>query len=176
MSPTVLPVQSSGDDVYAAEENRAAGDLAALGYSAFSYLTGGKKKKNPAEVVASLLKARDLDARLTEALPWLLLEYPDLDWNWLARVSKVHDLQNRLGFVTTLALRLAETKGNRHAREVLAQQRSNLERSRLAREDTLCHESLSEAEKNWLRENRPPAARHWNLLTDLSVEHLNYGA
>jgi hypothetical protein len=44
---------------------------------------------------------------------------------------------------------------------------SALERSRLMREDTLCHESLTEAERRWLRKNRPAEAKHWRLLTDL---------
>jgi hypothetical protein len=47
-----------------------------------------------------------------------------------------------------------------------------LERSRLVREDTLCHESLTETEPRWLRENRPAEARHWNLLTDMKAENL----
>src|SRR5258707_1343275 len=50
-----------------------------------------------------------------------------------------------------------------------------LERSRLVREDTLCHESLTAAERKWLRENRPAEARHWNLLTDMRVENLVHG-
>jgi hypothetical protein len=49
-----------------------------------------------------------------------------------------------------------------------------LERSRLVREDTLCHDSMTQAERKWLRQNRPPDAEHWNLLTDLDVRHLAY--
>jgi hypothetical protein len=51
-----------------------------------------------------------------------------------------------------------------------------LDHARLAREDTLCQRSLSEAERRWLRQERPAIARHWNLLTDLDVEHLPYAA
>ena len=47
-----------------------------------------------------------------------------------------------------------------------------LDRSRLAKEDTLCHDSLTEAERKWLRVNRPPQAAHWNLLTDMKAENL----
>jgi hypothetical protein len=28
----------------------------------------------------------------------------------------------------------------------------------------------------WLRDNRPDSAEHWNLLTDLKVEHLAYAS
>jgi transcriptional regulator with XRE-family HTH domain len=40
-------------------------------------------------------------------------------------------------------------------------------RSRLAREDTLCYESMTRAERAWLRSHRPADARRWNLLTDV---------
>jgi hypothetical protein len=49
-----------------------------------------------------------------------------------------------------------------------------LERSRLAREDTLCRESMPDAERRWLTSNRSPLARHWNLLTGLTVDQLSY--
>ena len=41
-------------------------------------------------------------------------------------------------------------------------------------EDTLCHDSMTSAERRWLHDNRTPEARHWNLLTDLNVDHLSY--
>jgi len=50
-----------------------------------------------------------------------------------------------------------------------------LDRSRLAKEGTLCHDSLTEAERKWLRVNRPPEAAHWNLLTDMKAENLPHG-
>jgi hypothetical protein len=58
--------------------------------------------------------------------------------------------------------------------KLLRDQEAALERSRLAREETLCHDSLTQAERRWLRSNRSEEARHWNLLTDLSPEHLSH--
>ncbi len=173
LSPAALPLKSALEDVCPVDKGRLAGDLAVLGYPGFSYLRGGHKK-NPAEVVASALKNRNLEVRVTEALPWLLVKYPDLDWEWLVRAVKVHDLQNRLGFLTTVACQLAQKHGYDRAVEVLAQKESELKQSRLTREDTLCHESLSKTEREWLRKNRSPEARQWNLLTDLSAERLGY--
>jgi hypothetical protein len=49
-----------------------------------------------------------------------------------------------------------------------------LERSRLAREDTLCRESMTQAERKWLRKHQTKAAAHWNLLTDLTAEQLDH--
>jgi transcriptional regulator with XRE-family HTH domain len=175
LSAAVLPTETSWDGVLPAGGDALARDLAALGYSGFSHLRPGRKK-NPAEVVLRALSAPDLDSRLTEALPWVLLKFPDLDWGWLVAAAKLNDLQNRLGFVTGVARRLAERSGEAEVAELLARQESGLERSRLAREDTLCHESLTEAERRWLREHRPPEAKHWRLLTDLSPEHLGHAA
>jgi hypothetical protein len=48
----------------------------------------------------------------------------------------------------------------------------NLERARLAAETTLGREAMPQAEREWLRMNRTPLARHWNVLASLSSEQL----
>ncbi|HEX6467205.1 MAG TPA: helix-turn-helix transcriptional regulator [Terriglobales bacterium] len=170
---SALPVTAN---VYGAhretDQDELAEELAALGYPGYSYLQS-HKKRNPAEVLVKALSAENLDSRLIEALPWVVLKYPDLDWDWLLPVVKVHDLQNRLGFITSIARKLAEFEGKTKA-ALLAQREAAIERARMAREDTLCHESLSQAERQWLREHRTAEARHWNLLTDLAPQHLSY--
>jgi transcriptional regulator with XRE-family HTH domain len=145
--------------------------LGSLGYPGFSYFKV-RQVRNPAEVLLLALVQPDLDSRVVEALPWLPFQYADMDWEWLVRNAKLQDAQNRLGFALTLARQFAENKNDAAKTETLKQQEALLDRSRLAREDTLCHDSLTQAEKRWLRENRPPEAKHWNLLTDLTVERL----
>ena len=86
-------------DAQSVENDRLAFDLAALGYPGFSYLTACSKR-NPAEVVLSALQVANLESRLAEALPWVLLQYPDLDWKWLVSQAKANELQNKLGFLT----------------------------------------------------------------------------
>lgn len=175
LSPATLPVEATWDSVRPAGESTLAQELASLGYPGLSYLKPGRRK-NPAVVLLSALTAVDLDSRLVEALPWVVWKFPDLDWRWLAGAAKLHDVQNRLGFVTGVARRLAEVAGERDKAALLGQREADLERSRLAREDTLCHDSLTETERRWLRGHRPAEARHWGLLTDLSPEHLSYAA
>ena len=174
LSEALLPVTSAPDQSPVADESKLASELAALGYPGLSHLKYGGKKKNPAELLLSALGNDNLDSRLVEALPWVVLKFPNLNWHWLTKAAKLRDLQNRLGYVTNVARRLAELRGEREKAVLLATEESRLERSRLAREDTLCHESLTEAEKKWLRKNRPPEARHWRLLTDLSPERLDH--
>jgi transcriptional regulator with XRE-family HTH domain len=179
LSPVMLPMKANQQTLESANEDELATDLAALGYPGLSHLKSarrrkGVRKRNPAEVLASALQVSNLNSRLTEALPWLLLKFPELDWHWLVTVAKLNDLQNRLGFLTSVARRLAERSGESGKAALLAQQESVLERSRLAREDTLCDESLTKAERRWLRDHRPPEAKHWGLLADLSPEHLSY--
>ncbi|HEY3129372.1 MAG TPA: hypothetical protein VGL91_07935 [Acidobacteriota bacterium] len=116
----------------------------------------------------------DLEARLVEALPWLLFRYWNLDKSWLVQQAKLLDLQNRLGFVVSLARQLAERTNSPAARlEALKGLELDLEQIRLAREDSLC-KALKPTEKQWLRENRPEKAKHWNLLTDWRPEILPY--
>jgi hypothetical protein len=103
-----------------------------------------------------------------------LLKHPDLDWQWLVRAAKISDLQNKLGFLTNVARRLAEKLGKDETATLLREQESALDRSRLVREETLCHDSLTQAERRWLRSNRSAEAKHWNLLTDLSPDHLSH--
>jgi transcriptional regulator with XRE-family HTH domain len=165
MSPSVLPPSTALGNVHAQE---LAEQLAALGYPPLAYLRGRRHKKNPAEVLVSALSRDRLEARLLEALPWLVLRYPDMDATWLVEQARLKNLQNRLGYVVTLAQRASRNvKPFHHARtEFLAQLKLALEESKLAKEDTLCR-VLSEAERRWLRKHRPDKAREWNLLTDL---------
>jgi hypothetical protein len=176
LPPTVLlPGEVSGrpntpDNQALAEE------LGKLGYPGFAYLRTRRRTKNPAEVLLMALSKEDLEARLTEALPWLLLRYGDgLDASWLLEQTRVHNLQNRLGFVANLARRVAEAAPRyQHRAHVLRQLEQDLDGSRLAREDTLCQTSLPAAKRLWLEENRPPEAKYWNLLTDWRPEMLRY--
>ena len=113
-----------------------------------------------------------------EALPWLLLQYWNMDANWLVEQAKLRDLQNRLGFVVSLARQLSEKARlpDEQRHRALASLEAALERSRLAKEDTLCKGSLAERERQWLKENRPEEARRWNLLADWRAENLPYAA
>ena len=174
LSPARLPMKTSWHSVQADESNALASDLAALRYPGLSYLKS-TRKKNPAEVLLSALSVKNLDARLTEALPWILVRYADLDWEWLFCAAKVNDLQNKLGFLISVARRFAEKLGKHDTAALLRDQETVLERSRLMKEETLCHDSLSQAERRWLKSNRTAEARHWNLLTDLAPEHLTHG-
>ncbi|HET9285448.1 MAG TPA: hypothetical protein VFR24_26145 [Candidatus Angelobacter sp.] len=60
----------------------------------------------------------------------------------------------------------------------VSRQLSNVENglllSVLLRELTFCHEHMPQAERRWLKENSTPEARQWNVLSDLSLEHLSH--
>ena len=152
-------------------------DLAGFGYPGFAYLRPRHwTPKNPGEVLLGALAQDDLEPRLVEALPWVVLRYSTLDWSWVVREAKVRDLQNRLGFVVGLARQLAGRVGDERKARSLGDLEAHLDRSRLAHEDTLCRASLPEPERRWLAEHRPEAAKHWNLLTDWTADVLRYAA
>lgn len=173
LSPTVLPLPKP-EEAEAVGPDSLQKEFAALGYPKFAHLRSNEQH-NPAGVVFSAVTQRDLDTRLVEALPWIVSRYVDLDWSWLRDQAKLRNVQNRLGYVVYLAKEVVKSQeGNSHEIQLLSAWEQDLEEARLAREDTLCRESMPQAERSWLRTHRPPAAEHWNLLTSLMPEQLSY--
>jgi transcriptional regulator with XRE-family HTH domain len=171
LGPIALPLDSDNPGFWGSSS--LAEGLASLGYAGFRQLIG-EPPQNPAAILLAAVAAGDVEVRVLEALPWLAVQYHNLDWDWLVRQAKLRDVQNRLGFVVTLARQVAEKRGDIVAAGRLHQVEEILDRARLAREDTLCQESLSDAERSWLRQARPSEASHWNLLTDLRAQLLPY--
>lgn len=166
LSPTVLPVcevrKSPTPDSLAHE-------LALLGYPGFAHFRRKAKRVNPAEFLVSAVAQNNLEARVAEGLPWVVLRYPDMPFDWLVREARVHNLQNRLGFVVTLARRAARGRTDLQPLE------ESLLDSKLVKEDSFCKE-LSEPERRWLREHRSEEAKQWHLLSDLRPDVLRYVA
>jgi transcriptional regulator with XRE-family HTH domain len=148
--------------------------LSSLGYPGFTYVHTRAEKRNPAEVLVTALAQQGIEARAAEALPWLLLQFWRMDFAWLVEQAKRFDLQNRLGFVTSLARGLSARTPAGDRTNALSELEATLDLSRLAREDFLPRLPRSVAERNWLTQYRSEEARHWNLLSDLRPEHLQY--
>ena len=124
-------------------------------------------------MVLALLRSRQLPGRLAEAVPWVLLTFADLDWRWLVDQSKLSNLQNRLGYFVSMARSVAAREGSAGLGAALLRVEQTLDEARLVREDTLGR-TLTEVERHYLREHRPQAAVHWNVLTTLTPESLRY--
>jgi DNA-binding XRE family transcriptional regulator len=175
MSPAALPVTKNP---FSLSADRLAYELGALGYPGFAHLRS-VRKRNPAEVLLTALAQDNLEARVTEALPWLLLQYAemsDANKKWLLAEARLRNLTNRLGFVATLSKEVARRSGDTTSQryQSLLKLEEDLLQSRLDREDTLCQSSLSLNEREWLKEVRPQEAVNWHLLTDWRPEHLPY--
>ncbi|HKD79559.1 MAG TPA: helix-turn-helix transcriptional regulator [Candidatus Angelobacter sp.] len=172
LSPLELPLQ--GEESWGELGNQeVAEQLAGLGYPGFSYMRS-KATWNPAELLVAALTKDELESRLTEALPWLVLKFNAMEWSWVVLQVKMHDSQNRLGFVLTLATTLAEHMGKSAVSQQLSNVAEGLMPSVLLRELTLCHEHMPQAERRWLKEHSTPEAKQWNVLSDLSSEHLSH--
>jgi transcriptional regulator with XRE-family HTH domain len=172
LSPELIPVP----DAFAptkTDDQRLTELLARLGYPGFSYLRTRTPKKHPSEVLLTALAQKSLDARVAEALPWVALKYVQAN-SWLVDNARKFNLQNRLGFVVSLAKRVAEMRQQGVRSTELSQLENLLEDSRLAKEDAFYRQPRTESEREWLRKNRTEDAVHWNLLTDLRPEHLQY--
>lgn len=163
MAPTTLPLR----DARNLKGDQAAKALGALGYEPFRYLASGRRL-NPAEVLVAVLRADDVDTRVVEALPWLLVRYSEMNLEWVVRSVKQDDGQNRLGFVLSLGKGLAESLGDSKAAASLGEWEQRLERSRLQEDDSFSRHALTTAEVNWLRVHRSVEAQRWNMLSTLS--------
>jgi len=165
VSPVHLPYASLGSS-----EEQLAGNLAALGYPGFSHLS--KELRNPSEVLFDALNRENLDARLVEALPWLPLQYPDMDWMWLFDQAKLHNRQNRLGFVLMLAAKAALARQQVPVARSLYQAVRPLYEARLVKCDTLCQASWPPTMLKHAHRTRSRVAGFWNLDTRLKETDL----
>jgi len=172
VSPAALPLPPLSPQPAPVEPKELASALGRLGYEGFAHLGKRGKTVNPALLVATALAYFDLEVRLVEALPWVLGTFHDLDWAWLVAQCRLLNAQNRLGYLVSLARQLAPPGADRRLDEVLGE----LERSKLAAEGTLCRESMTEPERNWVRKHRSSEAADWSLLTTLTKEQLTYAA
>lgn len=173
LPPTALPIETELKNLRPTTNEKFVKELAALKYPGYSHVKPSRLK-NPVEVLISALSADNLEARLVEALPWLLLKFPDLKWKNLVDAAKLKDLQNRLGFLTALACKLAEKSGDTEKTAEFKGRLDELEKSRLVKADTLCNQTMTETEKRWILQNRSAEAAHWNIISDLSIDHLRY--
>jgi transcriptional regulator with XRE-family HTH domain len=173
LSADVLPVTENFKPEPVGND-RLAEALGKLGYPGFAYLRSHRAKKNPGEVLLTALAQESLDGRVAQALPWLALEYWHMRSEWLVDQARRLNLQNRLGFVVTLARLVSEKHQTGDRTQALRGLESVLNESRLVKEDAFYRKPKTEREKVWLEQNRPESARHWNLLADMRPEHLQY--
>lgn len=144
--------KGSSDDLFRVQLGR-------LGYPGFAHVVGEGRRPRPGALLMAVLARAEADARVVEALPWLVRAFEDqLDFGAMVREAKLRNLQNRLGFLLAVA-GVGTAAGGEAVRE--------LERSRLLGEDTLCWDSMPGATREWIRGNRSPLAAHWNVLTRL---------
>ena len=153
--------QESSDDLFRAQ-------LSALGYPGFAHVTKARTRTRPDNLLMTVLAQPNADARVVEALPWLVATFKrHFDFGAMVRQAKLRNLQNRLGFVLQVAA-VDTPDGLTAVRE--------LERARLLHEDTLCWDSMPAATREWMRANRAPLAEYWNVLTRLRSEDVHNAA
>lgn len=170
--PTALPMPPLATQFVPVAPDELASALGRLGYEGFAHLGKRAKACNPAYLVAGALVHTDLEVRIVEALPWVLSTFYDLNWVWLIAQCRLLNVQNRLGYLVVLARQLGNSTADANLKNALL----HLEQSRLASEGTLCRESMSDAERDWVRKHRAPEASHWSMLTTLTADQLSYAA
>ena len=172
LSPTSLPVSNPFVPFETSDQDLTEG-LSALGYPGFRYLRWHTPKEHPNEFLLTALAQRSLDARVAEALPWVVANSAHLN-SWLLENARKFNLQNRLGFVVSLARHAADRLKASSKTDELRHFETLLDDSRLAKEDHFFRPPRTERETQWLRNNRTDDAVHWNLLSDMKPEYIPY--
>ena len=151
-------------------DDRLRAQLRALGYPGFVHIDPVRPSSEPVAVLLNALSQPTVDARISEALPWLAREYADvLDWPWLVQQAKLRNLQNRLGFLIQLA------NDPCRAEPAMKDALDDLERARLIAEATFCWDSMPLPTRKLMRARRSPEAAHWNVVSLMRSEDLSDG-
>ncbi len=152
--------------------------LGALGYPGFMNLFTEMEREflqDPGVVLMAALACEKLEERVVEALPWLVLRFESLDWEWLVAEAKRRGVQNRLGFVVGMALKVAAegrvTTMDRLTHLSVVEEQ--LFECRVDKED-IRWLAVAPAERQVLKERRTREARQWGLLSELRVDDLGY--
>lgn len=178
LPPTVLPLDTSPNAAKTKIKNADYLDLqlAALGYPKFSHLKKNKKlkKTNPAAVLIAALQTDDLGSRTVEALPWLIFNFAEMNWEVIVKEAKLSDAQNKLGFLISLAHEKAVRSKSENQKQIFKELLLKLEKSKLYKEDSFKRNLITKTEHNWLKKNRSKHARVWRVLTDMTADNLTF--
>ena len=121
-----------------------------------------RSRVRPDALLLDVLSRADTDARVAEALPWLVRSCRDqMNYAWLVRQAKLSNLQNRRGFV--LQVSMTESPELQKALNELGE-------ARLLQEVTLWWASMQRRRARWMRTHRSQMAKQWNILTMLRVQ------
>ena len=146
-------------------DDRLRAQLSAHGYPGFAHVDPARPTTEPAVVLLNALSQPTVDARVTEALPWLAREYADtMDWSWLVEQAKLRNLQNRLGFL----MHLANASGV--SEPAMKDALDELGKARLLAEATFCWDSMPAPTRKLMRERRSPEAEYWNVVSLMRSE------
>ena len=159
--------------------------LAVLGYPGFAYLTaylqfetGSKDAFDPGELIRWAITQNVINTRVTEALPWLIAAYAtQINWEKLIGSAQQQKVQNRLGYLASLALQLVESKqtlSRPEARLLLQESLLRLQGIQQPQEQTLMNEEIGPVMRNWVIGNRPPEAAKWHILTTITTDDLQH--
>jgi hypothetical protein len=150
--------------------------LGGLGYPGFLSLFSeieAEEGHDPAVVLMAALVCDHLDEQVLEALPWLVLRYENLDWPWLLAEARRRAVQNRLGFVVSIALRAAAGSLGMERLTRLAAIEEELFACRLSRQETRWLR-VAPAKRQALSARRSEEAAQWGVLSSLRPDELRF--
>ena len=70
-----------------------------------------------------------MGSRTLEALPWLMFNFAEMNWEEVVKEAKLSDAQNRLGFLISLAYEKARQLNPENKKQIFKELLSKLEKS-----------------------------------------------
>jgi hypothetical protein len=150
--------------------------LGALGYPGFLSLFSeleAEEGHDPAVVLMAALACDRLDDAVVEALPWLVLRYENLDWHWLLAEARRRGVQNRLGFVVSLAVRAAAGSLGMERLTRLAAIEEELFACRLPKQETRWLR-VPPARRQFVAARRSAEAAQWGVSSCLRPDEIRF--
>lgn len=150
--------------------------LGALGYPGFRSLFSeieAEQDHDPAVVLMAAIVCDRQQDPVIEALPWLVLRYENLDWNWLLAEARRRGVQNRLGFVVSLAVRAGAGSLGMDRLTRLAAVEEELFACRLARQETRWLR-VPPSQRGFIAARRSQEAALWGVPCCLRPEEIRF--
>ncbi len=52
-----------------------------------------RSRRDPGVVLVAILSCEELESRIVEAVPWIILRFEHLDWEWILREARARNVQ-----------------------------------------------------------------------------------
>ena len=148
--------------------------LAKLGYPGLAYVRTRLTRKNPAEVLLTALIRQLRESRGGSPSMVAFAVLAEGIYLVIGPSEKTQSPESFGVCCQSCETGVRERSSKRSQNPSASRTRSKTRRKPLGQRRFFLQATRTPGEREWLLQNRPEEARHWNLLADLRPEHLQY--